>query len=157
MLTDPRSRWGRHQAASRATWRDHWRRTSPAVSPHGREGGDQPLFAGRRHLPIHGPLTFRAATRRLLGELRQRAPRRYREVLDYFPQAVYTPEIAKRQGFAGRADGLFGLDGADYPSFRKVFLHEVGHCVGRTSMYDPYTNEREADAYAERVLGELGA
>lgn len=118
---------------------------------------------GRTQLPVSGPPSFVAAVNRVLDELRERAPHRYAEVLTYLTQARHAPELrsmtAPYQLVAGRSDGLFSIDGTDYPSLRFAFLHEVGHNV-RGEFVDGRPrrlgSEEEANHYAETVIRELG-
>lgn len=100
---------------------------------------------------IAGPPQFIDAVQRLVSEARELAPHRYREALEFFPHAFYTPE--RRHEFAGRSDGLFSIDGSDYEFFRWVFWHEVGHCVCYHNNHD--LSQESANAYADTVVREL--
>jgi hypothetical protein len=119
-------------------------------------------FAGRSSLPITGPPQFRESVERVLKELREEAPHRYREVLGYLPKAEYAPG----NPFAGRSDGLFTIDGGgdipmgnghhranSYEYFRFVFLHEVGHNIAMQQKND--SSEEAANAYADKVVKEV--
>lgn len=99
----------------------------------------------------------------MLDELKQKATYRYLQVLRYFPKAKYDSFIQA----TGRSDGRFSRDGTghmplgeewvrpnDYAWFRFVFLHEVGHCLGRNDEDDPYQSEETADTYALQVIRE---
>lgn len=122
---------------------------------------------GKYPLPVIGPPQFQKTVERVLTELREYVPHRFREALAFLPKAEYV-ERSEEYKFAGRADGLFTLDGTghiplgngmyrknEYADFLYIFLHELGHCIGRTSATAPYHSEEEADAYAFLVQQEI--
>ena len=107
---------------------------------------------------VIGPNAFCSSVEKVLTELKENAPMRYREAVLYLPKAEYVPY---RTGFSGRSDGLFTLDGSGshtwqlntYERFRSVFLHEVGHNV---SYKFNDRSEESANTYRDVVLRELG-
>jgi hypothetical protein len=107
----------------------------------------------RTELPISGPPEFVRAVRQILGELHSRAPHRYAEVLRALPMAKFVAGDPATTGYMARSDGLFLTKGEDYSSFRYIFLHEVGHNVGRLMHQD--NSEQFANDYANRVLAEI--
>lgn len=118
------------------------------------EGDASPTPDG---FPIAGPPQFGVAVRRILADLRERAPQRYREAVGSLPKAVYDPDRLRQEtndGTLARSDGIFAIDGSDYEAFRFVFLHEVGHNVAQRNGGD--NSEAAADDYANRVIRELG-
>lgn len=117
-------------------------------------------FYLRRELPIAGPPPFRQSVERVLQELRENAPHRYKEVIRCLPKAKYDPSLHPRA--SGMSDGRFSVDGSGenskqlntYEWFRFVFLHEVGHVVSQKKGLG--SGEWAADAYANMVLEEMG-
>jgi len=103
--------------------------------------------------PVVGPPAFTFAVCRVLSELSERAPHRFREALIHLPMAIYDPSIRGVQA-DGRADGRFAVDGCDYDRFRSAFLHEAGHNVAGKARSD--WSEEAADDYARAVAAELG-
>jgi hypothetical protein len=103
--------------------------------------------------PVVGPPTFRSAVCRLLSELSERAPDRFRETLTHLPMAVYDPSVGGVQA-DGRADGRFAVEGGDYDRFRAAFLFEAGHNVAGKVRND--WSDDAADEYARAGLAELG-
>jgi hypothetical protein len=127
-------------------------------------------YCKREVFPILGDRQFTQTVERILQELKDHAPRRYREAVGFLPTAFqFDPvnfdywELYRRNGtvhgyvskpFAGRSDGDFALSGyEDYYYFRHVFLHEVGHCV-RGRQNDDWS-EDAAEGYAAMVEREL--
>jgi hypothetical protein len=124
----------------------------------------------RKSLPICGDQQFTQTVERVLQELKNNAPNRYQEAIGFLPEAWYFDPIHfdyfglfNRNGsvagyikepFAGRSDGRFSIDGSDYYYFRRVFLHEVGHCVH--IVRDDNHSEEVANNYRDQVLRELG-
>lgn len=108
-------------------------------------------------LQWNGNSTFYWSVLKVLEELRDRAPKRYEELLTYLPRFVYDAQRLRRENgphAAARSDGLYAIDGGqDFEFFRFLVLHEVGHSVaGRRGD----RSEAAADAYANTVLRELG-
>jgi hypothetical protein len=104
-------------------------------------------------LPVVGPPAFTLAVCRVLGELSERAPQRFREALTHLPRAIYDPSIRGAQA-DGRADGRFAVDGSDYDRFRFAFLRAAGHNVAGKVGND--WSEAAAAEYARAVVAELG-
>lgn len=107
------------------------------------------------NLRIEGPLPFRQAVRRILWLLKERAPRRYGEVVKYLPQAVFDPERFKRDRWRGVANssGYFSQAGVGtWLALLTAILHEAGHNVA--FQYGD-SSEDAANAYESAVLGEL--
>ncbi len=103
--------------------------------------------------PVVGPPAFRLAVCRLLGELSERAPRRFQEALTHLPMAVHDPGIPDPDA-DGRADGRFAVDGAVYDRLRLALLHAAGHNVAGKDRDD--WSEDAADDYVRAVVAELG-
>jgi hypothetical protein len=103
-------------------------------------------------LPVVGPPAFTFAVCRVLSELSERAPHRFREALIHLPMVIYDPSIRSVQA-DGRADGRFAVDGCDYDRFRFAFLHEAGHNVAGRVRND--WSEDAADDYAHAVVAAL--
>ncbi len=116
-------------------------------------------LAPRTDLHIVGPPEFMCSTYRLLDELKDKAPNRYQEVIQYLPQAVYESYLFPSA--SGTSCGEFSLDGSGndigqvntYERFRFVFLHETGHNVKTNQNHD--RSQEEADEYAHQVIREL--
>jgi hypothetical protein len=105
---------------------------------------------------IQGPERFCLAVTRLAGELRDKAPQRYSELVRHMPRLRYDPEALREEhpeGALGRADGVLALDGSDYEFLMRVLLHELGHNVA--SHEGLGDGERWADRYAAKVLSEM--
>ncbi len=107
----------------------------------------------RAGFPILGSDQFQTTVNRVLDELEQRTPNRYREVLEYLPKAEYDPSIIHIPAH-GLSDGRFSLDGSDYGYFRWVFLHEVGHQVEGLNNHN--WSQEAANTYANQVIAEIG-
>jgi len=103
--------------------------------------------------PIIGGSRFKEAVRRVLQELKEKAPHRYAEAVTLLPKAEYVAFNEQDHRFSGRSDGLFTMDGSNYESFRWVFLHEVGHNVAYKANKD--YSEEAANNYANQVIAEL--
>jgi len=123
-----------------------------------------PRFPGRIDLPVSGPPSFANAINTILVELMIKAPGRYKEVVEFLPQAKYDPAELERQngpGWAANAAGIFAVNGSNIDSFFYTVLHETGHNVAGHlqkpgANLPKTTKEAQAHAYAEAVLRELG-
>ncbi len=111
------------------------------------------IVEGRTELPIIGSDAFRARIEAILAELREYLPHRYREVLDFLPQAAHHPLMTHPDGEAD-SGGWFRNDGSSSLSFLRMALHhETGHNV--EYVYTRQVTELGANAYAEYVAWEL--
>jgi hypothetical protein len=101
-------------------------------------------------LKLAGPPEFISTVQKIMKQLRELAPHRYREVQEFLPQAVYDPESITPH--LGRSDGIFGVK--DFGSLRNILLHEVGHNVCMRRHED--SSEEGANRYSRMVISELG-
>jgi len=114
-----------------------------------------PRFPGRVDLPISGPRDFVRAVTAVLDELETKAPHRYREAVEYLPEARWDDTIEAR----ALSGGAFRINVHD-PHFINTFLHEVGHSVAGHGItrhdLSKEQKESEAFAYEDVVITELG-
>jgi hypothetical protein len=109
-------------------------------------------LAYAEQFPVLGPPPFTAAVCRLLSELSERAPQRFREALTHLPMAVYDPSIGSERT-DGRVDGRFAVDGRDYDRLRIAILREAGHNVAGKVRNN--WSEDAADEYVRAVVAHL--
>jgi len=74
--------------------------------------GRKPRYYKRKSLPIeaHGNQAFLDSTQRVLDELRDKAPYRYEEAIQFLPKAEYMPSMGDT--LSGRSDGIFSVNGS---------------------------------------------